>query len=255
MTLTDTHTHIYLDQFDEDRNEMMQRAMDAGVERFFLPNIDLSSIGAVKDLAANWPGKVWPMMGLHPCSVQENWSEVLDDIEKELRAENYVAVGEIGIDLYWDKSTLPWQVEAFKRQIAWAKQMDLPIVIHCRDSFDEIFEILEETQDGTLRGVLHCFTGNEAQALRTVELGMMLGLGGVLTFKNSGVDRAVGAIPMEHIVLETDSPYLAPTPHRGKRNESGYVRLVAEKLASVKGISLEEVAEATTANSKRLFGV
>ena len=234
---------------------MMQRAMDAGVERFFLPNIDLSSIGAVKDLAANWPGKVWPMMGLHPCSVQENWSEVLDDIEKELRAENYVAVGEIGIDLYWDKSTLPWQVEAFKRQIAWAKQMDLPIVIHCRDSFDEILEILEETQDGTLRGVLHCFTGNEAQALRTVELGMMLGLGGVLTFKNSGVDRAVGAIPMEHIVLETDSPYLAPTPHRGKRNESGYVRLVAEKLASVKGISLEEVAEATTANSKRLFGV
>lgn len=234
---------------------MMQRAMDAGVERFFLPNIDLSSIGAVKDLAANWPGKVWPMMGLHPCSVQENWSEVLDDIEKELRAENYVAVGEIGIDLYWDKSTLPWQVEAFKRQIAWSKEMDLPIVIHCRDSFDEIFEVLEETQDGTLRGVLHCFTGNEAQALRTVELGMMLGLGGVLTFKNSGVDRAVGAIPMEHIVLETDSPYLAPTPHRGKRNESGYVRLVAEKLASVKGISLEEVAEATTANSKRLFGV
>ena len=256
MTLTDTHAHIYLDVFDDDRDAMMQRAIDAGVERLFLPNIDLSSIDAVKGLAARWPTRVWPMMGLHPCSVQENWSETLDAIEEELRGDTkYVAVGEIGIDLYWNKSALPWQVEAFKRQIGWAKELDLPIVIHCRDSFDEIFEVLAETQDGTLRGVLHCFTGNEEQAERTVELGMMLGLGGVLTFKNSGVDKAVGAIPMGHIVLETDSPYLAPTPHRGKRNESAYVALVAEKLAEVKGLTLSEVTEVTTENSKRLFGV
>ncbi len=256
MILTDTHTHVYLDAFDEDRDAVLGRAFKAGVQRLFLPNIDCTSINDVKGLAARWPGKVWPMMGLHPCSVRQDWELVLHAIEAELRGKTeYVAVGEIGIDLYRNRSTLTWQTGAFKRQIRWARELDLPIVIHCRNSFDEIFKVLDEVQDGSLRGVLHCFTGNEEQAKRTVELGMMLGLGGVLTFRNSGVDRAVGAIPLEHIVLETDSPYLAPAPHRGKRNEPGYVPLVAERLAAIKGISLAEVAEITTGNSKRLFGV
>jgi len=256
MILTDTHTHIYLDDFSEDRDAMLQRSFDEGVDRFFLPNIDLDSIDLVKGLARAYPEKIWPMMGLHPCSVDENWSSVLDSIESELRAnKDYVAVGEIGLDLYWDKSTLPWQVAAFKRQISWAKELNLPIVIHCRESFNEIFDVLEEEQDGTLKGVLHCFTGTEAQANRCIELGMMIGLGGVLTFKNSGLDKAVKNISMEHIVLETDSPYLAPTPHRGKRNESSYIRLVAEKLAEVKDLSVEEIAMITTANSKILFQV
>ena len=256
MILTDTHTHIYLDDFSEDRDAMLQRSFDEGVDRFFLPNIDLDSIDLVKGLARAYPEKIWPMMGLHPCSVDENWSSVLDLIESELRAnKDYVAVGEIGLDLYWDKSTLPWQVAAFKRQISWAKELNLPIVIHCRESFNEIFDVLEEEQDRTLKGVLHCFTGTEAQANRCIELGMMIGLGGVLTFKNSGLDKAVKNISMEHIVLETDSPYLAPTPHRGKRNESSYIRLVAEKLAEVKDLSVEEIAMITTANSKILFQV
>lgn len=256
MILTDTHTHIYLDDFSEDRDAMLQRSFDEGVERFFLPNIDLQSIELVKRLARAHTGKIWPMMGLHPCSVDEHWSSVLDSIESELREnKDYVAVGEIGLDLYWDKSTLPWQVGAFKRQIAWAKELKIPIVIHCRESFDEIFEVLEEEQDGTLEGVLHCFTGTEAQAHRCIELGMMIGLGGVLTFKNSGLDKAVKNISLEQIVLETDSPYLAPTPHRGKRNESSYIRLVAEKLAEIKNLSVEEIATITTANSKILFKV
>ena len=256
MILTDTHTHIYLDDFKEDRAEMIERAITEGVDRFFLPNIDVGSIAQVNSLAEAYPDKIWPMMGLHPCSVDENWSEVLDTIEKELRSRSsYVAVGEIGLDLYWDKSTLPLQIAAFKRQINWAKELNLPIVIHCRDSFDEIFSVLEEEQDGNLRGVLHCFTGTEEQARKCIDLGMMIGLGGVLTFKNSGLDRAVQNIDLDYIVLETDSPYLAPTPHRGKRNESSYIHLVAEKLASIKDCSLEEIAERTTENSKQLFGV
>ncbi len=256
MILTDTHTHIYLDDFKEDRAEMIERAMTEGVDRFFLPNIDVDSIAQVNSLAEAYPDTIWPMMGLHPCSVDENWSEALDVIEKELRSRsNYVAVGEIGLDLYWDKNTLPLQIAAFKRQINWAKELKLPIVIHCRDSFDEIFSVLEEEQDGTLRGVLHCFTGTEEQARKCIALGLMIGLGGVLTFKNSGLDRAVQNIDLDYIVLETDSPYLAPTPHRGKRNESSYLHLVAEKLASIKDCSVEEIAERTTENSKQLFGV
>ena len=202
-------------------------------------------------------------MGLHPCSVKpETYQAELEHVISELESgylsthgQPYIAVGEIGIDLYWDKSTLDIQVEAFEQQMEWAKELNLPVAIHCRDSFDEIFTSVEKAQDGNLRGVLHCFTGNTAQAEKCIELNLHIGLGGVLTFKNSGVDKAIKDIPMEWLVLETDAPYLAPTPHRGKRNESAYTKLVADKLAEVKGLSLEEVANITTENAKQLFNL
>lgn len=256
MILTDTHTHLYLKQFDDDRDEMMQRCFDAGIERIFLPNIDSSSIDDMMAITAAYADNMFPMMGLHPCSVKENYEEELRIAKDWLTKEKFVAVGEIGIDLYWDKSTLDIQIDAFKRQIEWAKDLKLPIVIHARDSFDEIFQVLDEVNDDRLTGIFHCFTGTLDQANRVLDYGgFYLGIGGVVTFKNAGVDKVVAELPLDKLVLETDSPYLAPKPYRGKRNETSYIVHVANKVAEVQGVSLERVAEITTRNSQQVFGV
>lgn len=260
--LADTHAHLYLENFDKDLASVVQRAEAAGVEHILLPNIDSSTTVRLKE-TCNSNAVFKPMMGLHPCSVKpETYQQELAHVKQELdsgyhstQGQPYIAVGEIGIDLYWDKSTLAIQAEAFEQQMEWAKALKLPVAIHCRDSFDEIFASVENVQDGSLRGVLHCFTGNEAQAKRCLELGLHLGLGGVLTFKNSGVDKAIENIPIEWLLLETDAPYLAPTPHRGKRNESAYTALVAEKLADVKQMSVEDVGRITTQNAQKLFNL
>lgn len=255
MTLTDTHTHLYSEAFDEDRDEMISRAMQAGVKRFFIPAIDSSYTDAMYALEKNYPENVFLMMGLHPTSVKENYEEELAKVEEAFSIRDFYAVGEIGIDLYWDKSTLEIQKTAFKHQIQLAKRKALPIVIHCRDSFDEIFEVLESERDDKLFGIFHCFTGTKAQAERAISFNMKLGIGGVATFKNGKIDQFLNQIPLEHIVLETDSPYLSPVPFRGKRNESSYLKLVAEKVAEIYGITIEEVARITTENSKKVFSV
>lgn len=251
--LIDTHTHLYLPQFDEDRAEVIDRANEKGVERFYLPNIDSTSMDAMFALEAAHPESCFAMMGLHPCSVKENYEEELALVKKWLDTRDFCAVGEIGIDLHWDKTTLDIQKKAFRQQIDWAKEYELPIVIHSRESIDIIIEILEEEKDRRLRGIFHCFTGNVEQANKIIALGFYLGIGGVLTFKNSGLDKTIAKVGLEHLVLETDSPYLSPTPFRGKRNESAYVELVAKKLAEVKQVEIEEVAKATTANSEKIF--
>ena len=253
--LIDTHAHLYVEQFDEDLADVMQRAAANGVNRVLLPNIDSSTTDRLWKTVRAFPEVCVPMMGLHPCSVSATVGQELKHVETELATGRYIAVGEIGIDLYWDKTYIKEQVAAFEQQMEWAKDLNLPVAIHCRDSFDEIFASVRNVQDGSLRGVLHCFTGNERQAQQTIDLGLHIGLGGVLTFKNSGVDQAIAHVPMDRIILETDSPYLAPTPHRGKRNESSYTKLVAEKLSDVKAISMEEVAKITTENAERLFNL
>lgn len=255
MVLTDTHTHIYLSELRADISALMQRAHDKNIKRFFLPNIDLDSIDDVFSLSALYPNECYPMMGLHPCSVKENYTDVLEEIKKHIDKPGVVAIGEIGIDLYWDKSTLEIQKDAFRMQIRWAKERKLPIVIHAREAFQKIYDILLEEKDENLRGVFHCFTGSLEQANLISNLGFYLGIGGVLTYKNAGLPEVIKHVDMKHIILETDSPYLTPVPHRGKPNESSYLIHVAEKLAEVKKISLEEVAEITTANSKILFGI
>jgi len=254
MTITDTHTHLYSSQFDEDRGEMMQRAFDAGVTRFFIPAIDSSYTVAMLDLEKNYPKNVFLMMGLHPTSVKENVAEELAHVKEMLNKRDFCAIGEIGIDLYWDKTFLKQQQEAFRTQIRWAKEKNLPIIIHCRDAFDEIFEILEEEKDDKLFGIFHCFTGTLAQAKQAISYNIKLGIGGVVTFKNGKIDQFLNEIDLKNIVLETDSPYLAPTPFRGKRNESSYITKVVEKLATIYDISPEEIATITTQNSKDVFG-
>ncbi|WP_396175011.1 TatD family hydrolase [Flavobacterium sp.] len=255
MQLTDTHTHLYSEEFNQDREEMIQRAIDAGVSRFFIPAIDSTCTASMYDLEKKHPDHVFLMMGLHPCYVKENYEEELQHVENELAQRKFVAIGEIGIDLFWDKTTLDIQKIAFKRQIQLAKKYKLPIVIHCRESFDEIFEVLESEKSDDLFGIFHCFTGDYAQAQRAISCQMKLGIGGVITFKNGKIDTFLNQIDLKHIVLETDSPYLAPVPYRGKRNESSYVRLVAEKIAELYQIPVEEVARITTANSKAIFGI
>lgn len=254
-TLVDTHAHLYSSQFNDDLEDVMQRATENGVERMLLPNIDLSSTDAMWKVVNAYPQRCFPMMGLHPCSVNQTYEAELKHVEDELATSRYIAVGEIGIDLYWDKTYIKEQTIAFEQQMEWAKELGLPVAIHCRESFDEIFSSVEKVQDGRLKGVLHCFTGNSEQAQKCIDLGLHLGLGGVLTFKKSGIDAAIKDIPMEWLLLETDSPYLAPTPHRGERNESGYTKLVAEKLAEVKEVSLEEIASITTQNAEKLFNL
>ena len=251
--LVDTHTHIYLDQFDEDRAEMMQRAKENGVEKFYLPNIDSTSIEAMLKLEKENPETCFAMMGLHPCSVKENYKEELAIVKEWLDKRSFCAIGEIGIDLHWDASTLEIQIEAFRTQINWAKKLDLPIVIHSRKSTQEVLEVLRAEKDEKLRGIFHCFGGSAEEAQQIIDLGFYLGIGGVLTFKKSGLDKTMEEVSLENVVLETDAPYLAPTPYRGKRNESSYVKLVAEKLADVKGISLEEVTKITTRNAALIF--
>ena len=255
MILTDTHTHLYYETDPEKLADLMQRCFDKEVIRLFLPNVDSSSIPQVFNLAKLYPQNCFPMLGLHPCDVKENYEDELAIIFKAADQAKIYAIGEIGIDLYWDKTTLPFQRNAFRQQITWAKQLNLPIVIHCREAFNEIVEILTETKDDTLRGIFHCFTGSAEQAAEVIELGFYLGIGGVLTYKNSGLDKAIAGISLDHIVLETDSPYLTPVPFRGKPNESSYLVHIAQKLADLKQVSIEEVARITTLNSKAIFGI
>ncbi len=253
--LTDTHTHLYSDAFDEDRDTLIQRALDSGIKRFFIPAIDSKYNSAMYALEEKYPENVFLMMGLHPTSVKENFEEELANVEAQFKQRKFFAVGETGIDLFWDKSTLENQKTAFRRQIQLAKKYKLPIVIHCRDAFDEIFEVLETEKDSELFGIFHCFTGTFEQAQTAISYNMKLGIGGVVTFKNGKIDTFLNQIPLKHIVLETDSPYLAPAPFRGKRNESSYLILVCKKVAEVYGLSEEDIARITTENSKEVFGV
>lgn len=256
MSMIDTHTHLYSAQFEEDRDAMIQRAIDEGVDRFFLPNIDSSSIQGMKTLVKKYPENCFSMMGLHPCSVGKNVEQELALVEKELFSNKYIAVGEIGIDLYWDKSFQKEQEMAFRKQIEWAKTLKLPIVIHCREAFNEILTILDEVNDDQLSGIFHCFTGNLEQANHILGYGnFKLGIGGVVTFKNSGLDSVVEKLELKDLVLETDSPYLAPAPFRGKRNESAYLSRVAEKLAEIFQLPLAKIAEETTANALEIFNI
>ncbi len=253
--LTDTHTHLYSEAFAEDRKEMMQRAFDSGIKRFFIPAIDSSYTKAMYDLEKEYPENVFLMMGLHPTSVKAHYKSELALVAEAFKTRKFFAVGEIGIDLYWDTSTLDIQRIAFKTQIQLAKKYKLPIVIHCRDAFDEIFEVLESEKDKDLFGIFHCFTGTLEQAKQALSYNMKLGIGGVVTFKNGKIDTFLNEIDLKHIVLETDSPYLAPAPHRGKRNESSYLKLICKRLSDIYDVSEEEIERITTENSKDVFGV
>src|SRR5690554_1576793 len=253
MILIDTHTHLYSEAFKDDRKEMMQRALNQNVKQFFVPAIDISYFEAMTQLKEQFPQTVHLMMGLHPCSVQKTtYQTELDFVKKELKTGKYVAVGEIGVDLFWDKTTLDIQQEAFQTQIQWSKEFDIPINIHSRNAFEETFEVLEKERGG-LSGIFHCFTGTLNDAHHAIDLGLKLGIGGVVTFKNGKIDQFLNEIPLQHIVLETDSPYLAPVPHRGKRNESSYLSLIAGKIAAIYGIRTEEVARQTSANALEVF--
>lgn len=254
MTYIDTHAHLYSDQFDEDRDEMIQRALDAGVTRLFLPNIDEKSIEGMEALVEKYPDVCYSMMGIHPCDVEKDWQAQLERVKNHFDQSRHIAIGEIGIDLYWDKSLQLEQTEAFRAQIQWAKEVNLPIVIHCRDSFDEIFEVLDQENDDQLTGIFHCFTGTEQQGKKILDYGgFKLGIGGVVTFKNSGLDQSIANIDLEHLVLETDAPYLTPTPYRGKRNESAYIPLIAKKLSNIYGIDESEVGNITSKNALEIF--
>ncbi|WP_233898083.1 TatD family hydrolase [Tenacibaculum piscium] len=253
--ITDTHTHLYSEEFDQDRTEMIQRAKDAGVSRFFIPAIDSSSTERMFDLEKNFPNDVFLMMGLHPTYVKENYKEELAHVKKWIDKRPFYAIGEIGIDLYWDKTFVTQQQEAFRTQIQWAKEKKLPIVIHCRDAFDEVFEVLEAEKSNDLFGIFHCFTGTLEQAKLAISYNMKLGIGGVATFKKGKIDKFLNEIDIKDIVLETDSPYLAPTPYRGKRNESSYITNVVDKLVDIYGLTFDEVSEITTQNSKDIFSV
>lgn len=249
----DTHTHLYVSEFDKDRDEVMKRAIEAGVGQFVLPAIDSHHTKAMHALCEQYPDRVSMMMGLHPTHVGENHVDELAHVEAQLKSGKYVAVGEIGIDLYWDTTKLALQQQAFHQQIQWALEYDLPIVIHCRDAFKEVFEVLDAYKSDRLRGIFHCFTGTEEDAHRAISHNMLLGIGGVVTFKNGKIDQYLSNIPLEKIVLETDAPYLAPVPYRGKRNESAYLPLIAQKVADLYGVSLEAIAAQTTANARKLF--
>ena len=253
MKFTDTHTHLYSESFDEDQDVMIQRAIDAGVDRFFIPAINSEYTERMYALEKAYPGHMYLMMGLHPTHVKENYEEELAHVEKQFASRDFYAVGEIGIDLYWDKSTLGIQQDAFRRQIKLAKKYKKPIVIHCREAFDEVFEVLESEKGDDLYGIFHCFTGTKEQAEQAISYNMKLGIGGVATFKNGKIDQFLDQIPLQHIVLETDAPYLSPVPYRGKRNESSYLVLVAEKLATIYKKPLDEIAVITSQNADKVF--
>jgi|TARA_Y100000588_G_scaffold295305_1_gene315542 TatD DNase family protein len=255
MILTDTHIHLYSEDYEDDRDELIENAFKQNIERFFLPAIDSETTQSMYDLEARYPENVFLMMGLHPTHVQENFEEELKHVEEQFGQRRFYAVGEIGIDLHWDKSTLEIQQEAFRRQIKLAKKHKLPIVIHCRKAFDEIFEILEEEKSDDLFGIFHCFTGNLEQAKKALSYNLKLGIGGVVTFKNGKIDKFLNEIPLKEIVLETDGPYLSPSPFRGKRNQPEYLLKVAEKIAEIYQKPLAEIAEITTQNSKDIFGI
>jgi len=254
MELIDTHTHLFSEEFNDDRVEIINEALAKNITKFFLPNIDSLSIESVLKLSKEFPNICYPMVGLHPTSVNINYKEELQLVEKYLQNELFYGIGETGIDLYWDKTFLKQQEEAFRFQIELAKKHKLPIVIHVRNSFEEVLAIVDELNDSNLTGIFHCFSGNYEQALKIIEYGgFKLGIGGVVTFKNSGLAEIVSKIELEHLVLETDSPYLAPVPYRGKRNKSAYLIEIAKKIAESKGIGIEEVAKVTTENAKKIF--
>lgn len=255
MTITDTHTHLYSESFDEDRSEMIKRAINANITRFFIPAIDSEYVEAMYALEKEFPEHIFLMAGLHPTHVKENYKEELELVERQLEERKFYAVGETGVDLYWDKSTLEIQQRSFQYQIQLAKKHELPIVIHCRDAFDEVFEVLEREKGEDLFGIFHCFTGTYEQAQKAISYNMKLGIGGVVTFKNGKIDQFLKKIPLSEIVLETDAPYLAPVPYRGKRNESSYLVEVLEKVAEIYQLSPQEVAEVTTRNSREIFGI
>lgn len=255
MILTDTHTHLYSKEFDGNRTDLIQKAIDMGVERFFMPNVDSESIPGMFQVEKQFPNNCFPMMGLHPCSVNANYQHELQVAEYWLNKRKFVAIGEIGIDLYWDKTFIEQQQDAFRTQIQWAKKYNIPYVIHSRNSFDEVMEIVSEYKSENIKAIFHCFSGNVSQAEQVIEMGnFKLGIGGVVTFKNSGLDKVVEAVDLKHLVLETDAPYLAPMPYRGKTNHPDYLLLIAKKIAEIKKISVEEVVEVTTQNSKDVFG-
>jgi TatD DNase family protein len=250
--MIETHAHLYADKFEEDRAEMMERAAEAGVEKFYMPNIDHESIEPMMEVEAQYPNTI-ATMGVHPCSVEKHFEKQLYEVEDWLNKRRFVAVGEIGLDFYWDKSLMKEQKEALKIQINLAKQHQIPIILHCRDSFQETYEIVKELKDDNLTGVFHCFTGNADEAQKVIDLGFYLGIGGVVTFKNGGLAEHIPDIDINRIVLETDAPYLAPTPKRGKRNEPAYLELIAQKIADLKQIPIEELINITSKNANKLF--
>ena len=252
--MIDTHAHLYSSQFDEDRADVIEECKAVGISKVLLPNIDSTSIESMLQMEIDFPNYCFPMMGLHPCSVNENFTKELDLVEEWLNKRKFIAIGEVGIDLYWDKTTLPYQQEAFRQQIIWAKEKDLPIIIHARDSFQEIFEIVDDLNDDSLKGIFHCFNGTVEDAKHIIAYGgFKMGIGGVVTFKNAGVDKTIGNFDLDNFVMETDSPYLAPTPYRGKRNKSSYLTLVKTKMSEVFGVSEEEVSRITDQNVNELF--
>ncbi len=255
MKLIDTHTHIYLPEFDIDRDEVVKRALENGVTEMLLPNIDIKSVESMLSVTARYPDICYPMIGLHPTSVKQDWKTQLETLEKIASENKFIAIGEIGIDLYWDKTFIEEQVIAFRRQLDYAAVSGLPVVIHSRDSIKEVFSVLDEFKGRDIKGVFHAFSGDLQDARRVVEMKMKLGIGGVVTFKNSGLDKIIKEIGYEHIILETDSPYLTPAPHRGKRNESAYIRIINRKIAEVFEMSEEDTASVTYANSIELFNI
>jgi TatD DNase family protein len=253
MFLIDTHAHLYADQFKADRHDMIMRAVEAKVERLYLPNIDHASIDGMLALEEKYPAHCFATMGLHPCSVGKDFEKELYQIESWLEKRTFKAIGEMGTDLHWDKTYFEQQKEAFRIQAGWAKKYDLPLIIHCRKSTYETIALLKELQDGTLRGIFHCFGGSWEEAQEIIKLGFLMGIGGVVTYKNGGLKEVLPKIDMQHLVLETDAPYLTPEPHRGKRNESSYVPIIARKVAEYKNLPLEEVMQKTTENALQLF--
>lgn len=254
MNYIDTHTHLYDEQLLEDEELMIQRAIDAGVTKMYMPNCDSSTIEGMMQLAKKHPEHCYPMMGLHPCYVKENYKDELTIVEQQLAQNKFYAVGEIGLDYYWDKTFVAKQKEAFSLQIDWALQYNLPIVIHTRESLQDGIDMVKAKQNGKLKGIFHCFSGSAEEAQQIIDTGFHLGIGGVVTFKNSKLPEVLQSVDLSHIVLETDAPYLAPTPYRGKRNESSYIPLIAEKLSTIKQMELSEIARITTENAETLFG-
>ena len=255
MTLIDSHTHLYSKEFEDDIDVLLKTAIDAGISKFMLPNIDSEWIDAMLALTDKHPDNCFPMMGLHPCSVKANYKDELKVAERLLGEKKFYAIGEMGIDLYWDKSFIKEQDNAFEIQCKWAAELNLPVVIHSRDATDHAIQLLRKLSLPGLKGVFHCFTGSIEQANEIIEMGFLLGIGGVATYKNGGLDKVLPGIALEHIILETDAPYLAPVPHRGKRNEPVYLKVIAERVASIYNTSLEETASTTTKNAQILFNL
>lgn len=253
--LIDTHSHIYSEDFSHDLDDVVQNAYNNNVKKIILPNISSGTVKRLLDLTDSYPHLCFPLMGLHPTSVSSDYKDELEAIEYWLEKRKFYGIGEIGIDLYWDKTYIREQTDAFRYQVRLAKSKQLPIVIHLRNSFEEVYNVVKEEQDGSLKGIFHCFSGGEEEAQKIIDLGFLIGIGGVVTFNNSELDKVVGKLDLNHMVLETDSPYLAPVPKRGRRNESAYLVYIAQKLAEIFDIPVEKVAEITTANARSLFGI